>query len=64
MPTPYTLAPVVSESAPARWLKRARSLFEHRPTVGKAVLTVIVLNEIRGVIVVIMVLACWKARHG
>jgi hypothetical protein len=62
--TPYALAPPAREAAPARWLLRFKALLARRTSVGKAVLTVLVLNEIRGVVVVIMVLACWKAKHG
>ena len=41
-----------------------KALLARRDAAGKAILAAVVLNEIRGVIVVILILAGWKARHG
>ena len=66
--TPATLTPLAAEAASPGWFgalfPTLNGLLAKRTRVGKAVLTVLVLNEIRGVIVVITALAYWKARHG
>jgi hypothetical protein len=55
---------VAPETEPGGRIARFMSALKQRPAVGRALLAAILLNEIRGIVVVTMVLTYWKSRHG